>query len=38
MIFKFIGMPAQAIPIVIPFARWHEAANNEQFTNQPRKH
>ena len=35
--FQFIRLPVTAIPVVIPFARWHEAANWEQFTNQPRK-
>lgn len=23
---------------VIPFAKWHEAANNDEFTSQPRKY
>lgn len=35
--FVFIGMPPQAFAIVMPYSQWHEAANWEQFTNQPRK-
>ncbi len=33
----FGGLPLTAVPVVIPFAQWHEAANYEQYTNQPRK-
>lgn len=35
--FRFINLPVEAFPIKVPFAAWQEAANYEQFTNQPRK-
>jgi len=33
----FGGLPVDAVPVVIPFAQWHEAANYEEFTNLPQK-
>ena len=34
--FKFLKA-VEAIPIVVPFAKWQMAANWDEFTNQPRK-
>lgn len=31
------GLPCDAQGIVMPLSQWHEAANWEQFTDQPRK-
>lgn len=33
----FGGLPVDAVPIIVPLAQWHQAANSEQFTNLPRK-
>lgn len=38
-VFKPIGgLPIDVLLVVIPFARWQESANNDEFTNQPRKY
>lgn len=33
----FGGLPVDAVPIVMPLAAWHWAANSDVFTDQPRK-
>lgn len=35
--FTFTRMKPEAVPVVIPFAKWQEAANYEKFTDQPRR-
>ena len=38
-VFQVIGkLPIDVVLTVIPFAKWHEAANNDEFTSQPRKY
>lgn len=32
------NLPIDVVLVVIPFAKWHEAANNDVFTSQPRKY
>ena len=32
------SLPIDVELVIIPFAKWHEAANNDEFTNQPRKY
>lgn len=35
--FNFVNLPVEAFPIYVPFSNWQEAANYEEFTNQPQK-